>query len=270
MAKTTLPRSEMKTEKDLKPLIDTDILRYRCGFAADSQIRKELIEKNAGMSPEELALAMEQLDYTALALHNVKSVMENIVDRFNPEYKAYVQGSGNFRDKLATLKPYKGNRDTAHKPKYYKEIKDYLIERWNAIEVHKQESDDAIGIEQFDNSDKYTVIVSTDKDMDTIPGWHYNWVQDRLYYQSLNQANLFFFWQMLVGDTADNIPGINRIGEKRATELINANNHDVDKVRQAVKELYQKQYGETWEQPYYEVGNLLYIRRKPEEECPLL
>lgn len=260
----------MKTPKDLKPLIDTDILRYRCGFAADSQVKKDFLEKNPGMSSEDLRIAMENLDYTALALHNVKTVFENVLDKFNPEYKAYVQGEGNFRESIATLKKYKGNRDNLHKPKYYREIKDYLIDRWNAIEVNGMESDDAIGIEQFANPDKYTVIVSTDKDMDMIPGWHYNWVQDRLYYQPINEANLFLFWQMLVGDAADNIPGINQIGEVKATRLIDSHGRDLDRVREAVKELYQKQYGEDWEKAYWEVGNLLYIRRKPGEECPLL
>lgn len=260
----------MKTPKDLKPLIDTDILRYRCGFAADSQVKKDFLEKNPGMSPEDLQIAMESLDYTALALHNVKTVFETVLDKFNPEYKAYVQGKGNFRESIATLKKYKGNRDNLHKPKYYREIKDYLIDRWKAIEVNGMESDDAIGIEQFDNPDKYTVIVSTDKDMDMIPGWHYNWVQDRLYYQPIHEANLFLFWQMLVGDTADNIPGINRIGEVKATRLIDSHGRDLDRVREAVKELYQKQYGEDWEKAYWEVGSLLYIRRKLGEECPLL
>lgn len=260
----------MKTPKDLKPLLDCDILRYRCGFAADSQVKKDLREKNPGISDEELGVAIEQLDYTALALHNVKTVFETVLDKFNPEYKAYVQGKGNFRYDIATIKPYKGNRNSAHKPKYYNEIKDYLIERWNAIEVHGIESDDAIGIEQFENSDKYTVIVSTDKDMNTIPGWHYNWVQDRLYYQSLQEADLFLFWQMLVGDTSDNIPGINKIGEQRANRLLDDNGRNIEKVREAVKKLYQNQYGENWEKAYWEVGNLLYIKRKPGEECPLL
>lgn len=260
----------MKTEKDLRPLIDCDLLRYRCGFAADSQVRKDLMEKNPGASKEEIEAMMEQLDYTALALHNVSTVFTTVLDRFNPDYKAYVQGKGNFRDTLATIRPYKGNRSELHKPKYYKEIKEFLIDRWKAIEVHGQESDDAIGIEQFANPDKSTVIVSSDKDMKTIPGWHFDWTKNDLFYQTVNEANLFIFWQMLVGDTIDNVPGINRIGEVRATALLNDNDRDLDKVREAVKALYRKQYGEDWEKFYLEVGTLLYIRRKPDEENPLL
>jgi 5'-3' exonuclease len=260
----------MKTEKDLKCLIDADVLQYRCGFAADAQIKREAKQSNPDISDEELKALLLETDYEAYALNNVKTVLDYLIDRFNPEYKIYIHDGGNFRHDLATLKPYKGNRDPNGKPKYYKEIKDYLLDNWSAIPVRGQESDDAIGIEQFDNSDKYTVIVSTDKDMKMIPGWHFNWVKNELVYQPIKAANNFLFYQMLVGDTSDNIPGINKIGDKRATDLIVANDHNIDLIREEVKKLYQKQYGEEWEQAYHEVGNLLWIRRKPQEECPLL
>src|SRR5687768_549026 len=128
----TKPTKAYKTEKDLKPLIDLDILRYRCGFAADSQIKKEYKENHPGCSDEEVQHYMDNLDYTALALQNVKTILLGVTERFNEEYKAYIQGDGNFRDQLATIKPYKGNRDKNHKPKYYKEIKEYVINQWNA------------------------------------------------------------------------------------------------------------------------------------------
>lgn len=262
--------SKNKTEKDLKPLIDCDILRYRCGFAADSQIRREFKAKYPDASDEEVAEHLAGLDYVGIALQNVKTVVEAVVHKFSDEYKAYIQGPGNFREDIATLQPYKGNRDKLAKPKYYGEIKEYLLDRWNAIEVRGQEADDAIGIEQFDNPDKYTVIVSTDKDMDQIPGWHFNWVKNVLYYQPIKDANLFLFWQMMVGDTVDNIPGIRNVGVKTATKIIEEEGRDLDKVRIAVQDLYKRQYGDRWDKAYWEVGNLLWIRRKPGEECPLL
>lgn len=259
----------MKTEKDLKPLIDLDILRYRCGFAADAQMKKKFKSEHPGATDEELAAWLAEYDYTYIALQNVKTVLEAVTHRFNPEYRAYIQGKGNFRDQLATIRPYKGNRTPA-KPKYYNEIREYLLDQWAAIEVHGQEADDAIGIEQFDNPDKYTVIVSTDKDMDQIPGWHYNWVQSRLYYQTLKEANLFFWYQMMKGDTVDNIVGIPGVGEVNAQKIIEEEGRDVERVKRAVQDLYQRAYGEGWEAAYWENGQLLYIRRKPVEECPLL
>lgn len=261
--------STMKTEKDLKPLIDLDILRYRCGFAADSQMKKEFKSKHPGATDEELAEWLAEYDYTYIALQNVKTVLEAITNRFNPEYRAYIQGKNNFRDELATIRPYKGTRTQA-KPKYYMEIKDYLLHQWNAIEVNGQEADDAIGIEQFDNPDKYTVIVSTDKDMDQIPGWHYNWVQGRLYYQTMKKANLFFWYQMMVGDTVDNIAGVPGVGEKNALKVLEQENNDLERIKRAVQDLYQRAYGDMWENAYWENAQLLYIRRKPMEECPLI
>lgn len=260
----------MKTEKDLKPLIDGDVLRYRCGFAADSQVRNDLKQKNPGIGDDELEKQIAELDYTAIALHNVKTVLEHVTERFNEQYKLYVHDGGNFRDELATIQKYKGNREDARRPKYYNEIKAYMVDHWNAILVRNQESDDAIGIEQFDNPDKYTVIVSIDKDMQCIPGWHYNWVKNEIHYQPLKEANLFFFRQMLEGDRTDNIPGIKNVGPVKAARIIDECGGDVDKVREAVKEQYKKQYGEGWQQAYWEIGQLLYIRRRPGEECPLL
>lgn len=265
--------SKIKTEKDLRPLLDCDILQYRAGFAADAQIKNEYKEHNPDASKEEIEEVLANTEYTSLALQNVKTVMEAVRERFNDNMSSYIQDGKCFRYDVATLRPYKGNRDTSHKPKYYTEIKEYLIQHWDAIPVRVLESDDAIGIEQFRNTDKYSVIVSTDKDMMCIPGWHYNWVKGEMVYQPISEANLFHFYQMLVGDPTDNIPGINKIGVKRAAALIEAEGRDLERVRCAVMELYQKQYGEDWEKAYHEVSRLLYILRRPEEldkGCPFI
>jgi DNA polymerase-1 len=263
-----------KNEKDLKPLIDGDPVIYRAGFSADNAIKRPYLEANPGASPEEVAEFVANEDYIHHALGNVKTFLESITERFNPEYKLFVHGGGNFRDKVATIKPYKGNRDRNHVPKYKNEIYSYMCDVWNAYSIRGMESDDAICIEQHRNTDKYSVIVSIDKDiLNGMYGWSYNPMRDELKFTTPQEANNFFFWQMLVGDTSDNIPGINRIGPKKASAVIEAAGGDTDKVREAVKSLYQKQYGEEWERAYREVGTLLYILRRPEEldkGCPLL
>lgn len=262
-----------KTEKDLIPLLDCDILQYRCGFAADSQITKEYKQQYPDATKEDIAKVLEDTEYTALALQNVKTVLETVTDRFNEGYIAYVQDGAVFRDDIATIKPYKGNRDKTHKPKYFKEIKNYLLDQWQAIPVRVIETDDAIGIEQWKRTDKYSVIVSTDKDMDCIPGWHYNWVKGELYYQSLNEANLFHFYQMLTGDTVDNIQGIYGVGPKGAGKVLDENGRDLDRVRTAVQRIYQDTYKDDWESYYQEVSRLLYILRRFEHKdtgCPFL
>lgn len=255
-----------KTERDLKPLIDGDPLIYRAGFSADNALKREYKESNPGASDEEVTQFLAEEDYVHHALHNVKVFLESVTSRFNPDYKLYVHAGGNFRDKVATIKPYKGNRDRNPVPKYKKEIQEYMLSVWNGIPVRGIESDDAICMEQHRNTDKYSVIVSIDKDiLNGMYGWSYNPMRDELKFTTPQEANNFFFWQMLVGDTSDNIPGINKIGPKKASAIIEEAKGDTDKIREVVKSLYQKQYGEDWERAYHEVGTLLYILRRPEE-----
>lgn len=260
-----------KSEKDLKVLYDGDGLVYGAGFSADAQYAKAL--KEQGVPDGELQDRLAADDYVSHALHNVKVRLEYAQERFHPDMKLYIQEGTTFRYDVATIQPYKGNRKDARKPKYYTEIKQYMLDVWDAIPVTHIETDDAIGIEQYANTDKSTVLVTQDKDLKTIPGWHYDPVKDLLFYQTIRDANNFFFWQMMVGDTADHIPGISRVGDKTATAIVEACEHDTDKIREKVQELYQKQYGEEWRKAYIEVGTLLYILRKPEhleKGCPLL
>lgn len=264
----------MKSEKDLRPLVDGDPVTYRAGFSADSQIKKQLKEEFPGINDDELKERMMEKDYLPYALGNVKTFLEMVTSRFSPDYKLYLHGGGNFREDIATIQPYKGNRDRSHVPKYKKEIIEYMGDVWKAEFVQGMESDDAICIEQHKNTDKNTVIVSIDKDiLQGMYGWNYNPMRDELKFTTPTQANNFFFWQMLVGDSSDNILGLKGIGDKKADAVLAACDNDTDKIREVVKGMYQKQYGEDWERCYTETGTLLWILKRPEElttGCPLL
>lgn len=236
----------MSTQSNLIPLVDGDILCYRCGFACKDD---------------------EPLEY---ALATVRNAIRNIYDKFpdSPEQKLYLTGKGNFRDYVATMQEYKGNRDTAARPKFYREIREYMMAYHSAILVEGQEADDAMGIEQWKHKDKSTVIVSIDKDLRMIPGYHYNFVKDNLDYVTLADANYAFFKQMLVGDRSDNIPGINKIGDKTSDKLLAPANKLVADMQTIVKREYERQYGEHAEEAYKEVATLLWIRREENQPCP--
>lgn len=254
------------TIKNLNPLLDLDPVVYSGGFAADAEVRREL--KDKGMSDEEVVAAMAEMDYTSHALSNVKTHVEFILKQAFPDhqwYRAFLTGKGNFREKVATIKPYKGNRDPNHRPKYYKEIRQYLIERYNAVVVEGMEADDMLGITQWQHPDKSTVICSIDKDLKMIPGYHYNPRTQEFFYQTIDDANMFFLWQMMVGDATDNIPGVNGIGPKKADKVIEKAEGNFDMVRSVVRDMYQKQYGENWEAAWDEVATLLWMRRKEGE-----
>lgn len=242
---------------ELKPLIDMDLMVYRCGFAADSEVQKAGYE-------------LDEIDYLRNALGNVNITMESILAKLNRDYRGFLSGSGNFREQVATIKPYKGNRDEKHKPKYYKEIKQHLIDKWGAEVVDGREADDALATAQWAAKDLSTIIVTSDKDLDMVPGHHYNWVQKKFYFVNLKYANLRLFWQMLEGDASDNIPGITGLGTKRITALFDKLDHDLPAIREAVQEQYQKQYGSNWKEAYEEVARLLWMERVEGKECPFL
>lgn len=260
---------EQNITAELRPLIDADPIVYRAGFAADSQIKKEYKEANPDATKEECQEALATVEYSGIACYNADQMVEGIVARFKGEPSIFLTGSGNFREQIATILPYKGNRDPMHKPKYFKEIKHRLIDRWGARVINGMEADDAVATEQWSHKDRSTVICTIDKDLDQVPGWHYNYVKETLYNVSLADANKFFFWQMLNGDSSDNIPGIKGVGPKTIAKLFEGID-DTERLRDIVQKQYATQYGEGWEQAYLEIGNLLWMIRVDGKECPLL
>lgn len=199
------------------------------------------------------------------ALHNMKLAITRVLDLFPDRqyFKCYLTGSGNFREQVATIKEYKGNRDKSHKPEHYDALRQYLIDVWKAEVVEGMEADDAIGIEQFKNTDKSTVIVSIDKDMNQIPGYHYNPRKQHFYYVTKHAADTFFWKQMMVGDVTDNIPGITGIGDKKADKVIAECGGDLVKLEKRVRTMYEEQYRDSAAQAFTEVENLIKILRTP-------
>jgi 5'-3' exonuclease len=98
-----------------------------------------------------------------------------------------------------------------------------LIDIHNAKVTEGQEADDALGIAQT----KYwetlydTVICSIDKDLKTIPGYHYNWTipDAKVIFVDEDEANRRFYTQLLSGDTVDNIKGLPNVAETTREEF---------------------------------------------------
>lgn len=252
-----------------------DIIIYRTGFSADSQAKRDILKlpDDVKLYGKEALDALAPHDYLDWALSNCKTVMDHLTkDVFDPSlgHSLYVTGPGNYREKVATIKPYKGNRDPYAKPKYYQELKAYLTEHWGAVTIEGAEADDALGIEQYSNKDRSTCIVGIDKDMLMIPGYHFNWVKDEERYITKSEADLNFFRQMLEGDRTDNIPGIMGIGPKTVDKMIGACQGELPAFREVVMEQYRKQYGSEWKSAYEEIAKLLWIQRERGKSCPFL
>lgn len=163
------------------------------------------IRKEADLQPFEYAAG------------TIKSMLNLVKERLNADtLNIYLTGNGNFRYKVAKTAPYKGNRIKSQRPHWYEEAKEYMVKYWNAQVVDGMEADDALGINQTDAS----ILVSPDKDLDQIPGWHYNPVKENKYNVDEFTAYYNFCVQMLVGDASDNIKGLDGIGPVRAASIL--------------------------------------------------
>lgn len=223
--------------------VDADQLVYAAGFAVQKTLYDyTVVDENdalvdMGIAERDEFKAIEAMCAEGLtvthslivepeplenALHIVKSKLSGFLplDRFS--YQIYLTGKDNFRDKIATIRKYKGNRDPSHKPYWYKEIREYLVQKWEAGVIDGWEADDQVTMEayQFGHDTKAVTICSPDKDLRTVPGRLYNYATGETEIISEQEALINFYRQILTGDTVDNIPGCYKVGEVRAAKLI--------------------------------------------------
>lgn len=182
----------------MQALIDHDLVVFRCAASAEN-------------------------DSLNIAIHRVEALLDELLTKTGADsYRAFLSGKSNFRK---TIYPeYKANR-TAPKPVHLEALREYALEKQNAeLAPDTLEADDALGINQTDD----TMIVSLDKDLLMVPGKHFSWEikgkgwtkPDKFFTQNVIGGMRLFFEQCLKGDTADNIKGIEKIGNKRAAALL--------------------------------------------------
>jgi hypothetical protein len=241
-------------------------------FKEFAQTKPEYAHHNFVITKEVLA---ETPKHAELCARQV--IMKILGDTKAIDYKLFLTSpdKSNFRYKIAKTKPYKGNRK-AEKPVHYAHVRDYLHKVWEGYVVVGEEADDYLGIEQCNDfirvfNDKFadfhsanlkTIICSIDKDLKMIPGWHYNIKTGEKTFVNVDDAMRFFWKQMLMGDTVDNIQGVSKVGKIKANRMID-DCLSLDKCREKVQEEYKKSYKNNWEEIYNEMGNLLWIKREP-------
>lgn len=225
-------------------LIDSDPIVYRAGFASE---RGEYLityddghsvqqrqfgpteGKSAGDNKKEWlgtfsgeVLAEERIVYPepeGNALQILRTQVSAVLDaNRGQEARFYLTGSGNFRDKIAKVKPYKGNRDKP-RPVHYKAIREYLVSNYKAIVVDGMEADDMLSILSWKSGNNDT-IATIDKDLDQIPGRHYDYLKHVHYTVSHEGAAAWFWQQCLSGDPTDNIGGCWKCGPTKAQKLV--------------------------------------------------
>lgn len=238
----------------MKALIDADVLTYEVGFGC--------LTGWEGDGPPPFDRAAELLDNK---LGNILAVTGAT------RYQLYLTGKNNFREKIDVSKPYKGNR-LQEKPFHYKNLRAYMVGKWNAIIVDGMEADDAMAIEQMNNWPKFSksIICTRDKDLRQVPGWHYGWELGNQpsfgpKYISEEEGMRFFYKQCLTGDRTDNIEGIRGLGPVRADKIL-SNTQTLPEAWKAVVEAYKGFHGDVWKERLLENAQLLWMVRELDEE----
>lgn len=236
-------------------LVDGDLLLYTVGFTVDHAVykinnktfryKKEAIEYCAHHSKFLSKLKVEdieedrEIESFENSIYLLQRLLASIGEKCDSnQYLICFSGEDNFRKKLNTDPPYKGNREDV-KPYHYYDMKSWIMKNYYSVIIHELEADDIMGCLQKED----TIICSFDKDMKMIPGHHYNWKTDKREWISRDEAAKWFWIQMLVGDAADNIKGIHGIGEKKAVKLLDSY-YTVHGWESIVKNEYEKVYGQ--------------------------
>jgi hypothetical protein len=146
------------------------------------------------------------------------------------------------RFQVAKVKQYQANRLNKVRPANLGAIRAYVQQHYalvngnNAVAVlhENQEADDGMATAQYQafqgslSNPLLSVIMSGDKDLTMCSGWHCDWWSyEMTYVEGFGSCRLddsgstkkvkgfgtsFFWHQLLMGDTADNIPGLPMLG----------------------------------------------------------
>jgi 5'-3' exonuclease len=180
----------------------------------------------------------------------------------------FIKGADNFR--YAVDATYKGNRKDTIEP----EVKDriemlYEYAKDFCIQSDGGEADDycSIAAELALREGKRYIVCHIDKDLDCIPGYHYNFRKMETSYIEPENAYRFLMTQILTGDSTDNIQGLRGIGPKTAEKLIYGvpNNQLWDRVIS----IWQEKQGYNWELNFIKCANCIYLRESTDDLVPL-
>jgi DNA polymerase-1 len=221
--------------------------------------------------PAQARLSLEQKVRAAKDLSGSEHVQILLTDRGSHKGHRYA---------VATVKAYQGQRVNSRRPKNWAFLRSILEEGRvpgaEVITTKIAEADDLFGLLTREDD----VIFTQDKDMRMLPGIHMDWDSHRMFHLRPDvhgaiwdgevYGRRWFWLQMLQGDSADFIPGLEwvvrngkkaRCGKVTAEEILSWCINELD-CRQAVIDAYESYYGQDWPHRFCEQAILLWMRRK--------
>jgi DNA polymerase I len=190
-------------------LIDADVLIYQYASAVETLYEWEPDRFTLASDAKE---AKQRLD---LAVAELKEDLEA------DDFVMCLSDVENFRKVI--LPTYKASRKKTRKPLCFIELKEYVQDTYRSRLLPGLEADDVLGILMTGRRIRgEKVIVTVDKDLDTIPGLHFNpWKDDQDVVDiTPEEADYNHLFQTLTGDATDGYTGIPGVGPKRAAQIL--------------------------------------------------
>ena len=172
---------------------------------------------------------------------SVDQIISNII--INTKCSKYIGFVGMTKDVERTMvySEYKANRKDRQPLEHLKDVKLYMVDKWKFNPLYGIEADDVVNSVRYRLED--CIICAIDKDLLKLEGTHYNYKKNEWVTTDEDEANLYFWQSMVIGDSADNIKGLEGKGKAFADKLL-LNVDDLESMRTLVFDEYINQYGE--------------------------
>lgn len=191
-------------------LIDGDVLVYRHAHAEQQVVKWD---SSLHMMWAELKPAVVK----------IRNYLTELQEKLEADSVSVVLSDVDNSFRRDLLPEYKAARVGGVRPVIYQPLRDFFMDDYNAIVEPRLEGDDLLGL--YATSPAYQgegVICTIDKDLGTVPGFHFNLAQSdaRVYSIDQTEADYNFLIQTLMGDRTDGYPGCPGIGPKRAEKIL--------------------------------------------------
>lgn len=199
----------------MKALIDGDMILYRACYSAEKEIRwdDDIFTVHADFS-ELKSSFVGLIDYIEEEL-NASEIIISFSDRVT------------FRHQMYPL--YKANRQNKRSPLGLGDLREWVCDNYETALWHNMEADDVLGI-MGSMDQENSIIVSADKDFETVPCKWFNFMKGETRTISPEHARKFHLIQTLMGDATDNYQGIKGVGVKTAEKMLDKDGYTWDTV----------------------------------------
>jgi hypothetical protein len=236
-------------------LVDLDGMIYACGAIAEKVYytldgMRFDYKKEANAYAEAHGLDKGDIDKdvdvqpVANAINALKMTIEACIrDAGRDVGELYLSPEGNANFRFDIYPEYKANRKNAHKPAHYKALRNYAVKHLGAVICDGIEADDMINIRANELTAQGVAwtVVTVDKDLNQIPGDHYDWRKKKYYTVTQEEARYCLYYQVLIGDSVDNIKGCPGIGPAKAAHALKHAEDDAEML-EVCKWLYVQSY----------------------------